>query len=114
MPLRVEQTVNPAAIRAAGTVDNMPPLVSALAVGSITATGATITWTTDEPATSRVDYGRTDIWTEDNHVDGATLVTSHTAVITGLTSAKGYRVLVKNIDAAGNAFTVPMFTFTTS
>src|SRR5205823_1329170 len=35
--------------------DNTPPVLSAIAAVSITASGATITWTSDEAASSQVD-----------------------------------------------------------
>jgi O-glycosyl hydrolase len=37
--------------------DTIPPVISDVAAGPITDTTATITWSTNEPATSRVDYG---------------------------------------------------------
>ena len=37
--------------------DVTPPVISDVAAVDITGTGARITWTTDEPATSQVEYG---------------------------------------------------------
>lgn len=40
-------------------VDTTPPVISNLTAGSITQTGATITWTTNETATHTIKYGTT-------------------------------------------------------
>jgi len=40
-------------------VDTIPPIISAVEVSNITETSAVITWTTDEPATSQIEYGQT-------------------------------------------------------
>ena len=39
--------------------DTTPPVISAVAASGITSSGVTITWTTDEAATSQVEYGLT-------------------------------------------------------
>src|SRR5207249_2650667 len=39
--------------------DVTPPLISAILASGITSSGATIAWTTDEPADSQVEYGPT-------------------------------------------------------
>jgi len=40
-------------------VDTTPPIISGVEVSDITETSAIITWTTDGPATSQVEYGQT-------------------------------------------------------
>jgi hypothetical protein len=62
--------------------DSTPPVISGVSVSSITAYGATITWTTDEPATSQVSYGPT-AYGSTSPLD-STLVTSHTVSVSGL------------------------------
>src|SRR5207245_9082766 len=39
------------------TLDNIPPVISAVSASSITASGATIAWTTNETADTQVEYG---------------------------------------------------------
>ena len=39
------------------TLDTTPPIISAITVSNITETTVTISWATDEPATSQVEYG---------------------------------------------------------
>jgi len=41
-----------------------PLLLSGPTATAVTGTGATISWTTDEPATSVVEYGQTPRWAE--------------------------------------------------
>src|SRR5436853_7249822 len=41
------------------TLDTTAPVISGVAVSAITGSGATITWTTNEAASSEVEYGLT-------------------------------------------------------
>ncbi len=88
------------------TLDETPPVISNVQVTNITATGATITWTTNENADSKVDYGLTagPPYT-DTETDGA-MVTSHSIDLTGLSSGTTYHFRVRSGDGSGNeAFT---------
>jgi len=67
----------------------------------MTTSGATITWTTSESATSQVEYGPTASYGSSSTL-GSTLVTSHTATLTGLTAGATYHYRVRSEDAAGN------------
>ena len=60
---------------------------------------ATVTWTTDEPATSRVDYGTSAGSLTLNVADPA-LVTSHTLQLTGLAPNTTYYFRVTSADGA--------------
>src|SRR3989441_1154545 len=64
-------------------VDTRAPSLSAIASSGITSSAATITWTTDEPADSQVEYGATTAYGSLTAVN-ASLVTSHSQVLTGL------------------------------
>ncbi|TSC72144.1 MAG: fibronectin, type III domain-containing protein, partial [Parcubacteria group bacterium Gr01-1014_38] len=92
--------------------DTTPPVISTVAAGSITNTTATITWTTDEPSDSQVEYGTTITYGSSTTLDPAR-VTSHSQVISGLTANTLYHYRVKSRDAAGNLATSGDFTFTT-
>ena len=93
--------------------DTTPPEISAVASVNVTATGATITFTTNEPAFHQVEYGRTTAYGTLTTLD-TTLRTSHTQVLTGLTSGTVYHYRAHATDAAGNRGMSADFTFTTS
>ena len=86
--------------------DTTPPVISALNAAP-TSSSAVITWTTDEPSTSRVDYGASTpalTFTAGND----TLVTSHTVVLLGLTTGTPYYFRVRSTDVASNTATAPV------
>ena len=93
------------------TVDNTPPVISNIA-SSTGASTSTITWTTDENATSKVVYGFTTAYGSASST--ATLVTSHSIGITGLSSATTYHYAVVSTDSVGNTATSSDQTFTTA
>lgn len=82
------------------TKDTVAPAVS-----SVTASGsevsATITWSTDEPASSQAVYGLTSAYGSSSVLD-ATLVTGHSVSLTGLTAGTTYHFAVISSDQAGN------------
>ena len=96
------------------TVDTTPPVISAVAVSSITATGATFTWTTNEASDTQVNYGLTTAYGTTSPLN-ATDVTSHSVVRTGMTPNTTYHYRVRSRDAAvpGNLALSGDFTFTT-
>ena len=65
------------------------PTISSISSGTPTATGATITWTTDTEASSQVNYGLTTGYGSSTSLD-STLVFSHSQTITGLTCNTTY------------------------
>ena len=83
------------------TVNNsMPPLISALSVSSVTSSGATITWTTDQASTSQVAYGTTTGYGSLSTFNSG-LVTSHSVILTGLTASTNYDFEVLSQNAQG-------------
>jgi glucose/arabinose dehydrogenase len=92
--------------------DTTPPVLSAVTVNSITATDATIAWTTDEASDTQVEYGLTTAYGQSTTLDAA-LTTTHTQSLSGLTPGTLYNYRVKSKDAAGNLATSANFTFTT-
>ncbi len=92
--------------------DATPPVVTGVAAAGMTPTAATISWTTDEAATSQVEYGTTPAYGSLTALDGA-LVTAHGATLNGLDDLpqSHYRVLSR--DQAGNLSTAGPYTFTT-
>jgi hypothetical protein len=113
----------PGASGAAGVVtqnavtDTTAPGISSVASSSITATGATITWLTDEQGSSIVDYGTTTSYgTSTTETDTGTRVISHSVALTGLTGGTTYHFQVRSKDDAGtpNTGTSSDYTFTTT
>lgn len=92
--------------------DLTAPTISAIASGSITGSGATITWTTNEAATSRVEYGTTTGYGSQTTLD-SNLVTSHSVNLTSLTANTTYHYRVKSRDAANNETVSADYTFIT-
>ncbi len=82
------------------------PVIGSVAASSITSSTALITWTTDQASTSVVNYGQT--------VSSATLVTSHSVTLSGLTPNTQYSFSVTSVNAASVSTTSSSYTFTTS
>lgn len=92
--------------------DARPPAVSAVAASGITTTSATITWTTDEPSTSQVEYGSTNAGEAATPVHAA-LATTHSVTLTALPSGHACRYRAASQDAYGNRATSSEQTFAT-
>ena len=92
--------------------DTTPPVISSAGASATTSSGATITWATDEPSDSRVEYGPTTSYGSTT-APNASMVTSHTMTVSGLAQATLYHARVHSRDSAGNAAVSPDFTFTT-
>lgn len=90
--------------------DITPPVISDVAASETTTTGATISWTTDEPSTSQVEY-----WVTTSSLTplDTTLVTSHSVTLTDLTPETTYHFKVRSSDAAGNLAVSTEYSFTT-
>lgn len=83
------------------SADSTAPLISGITVTNITGNSATVSWTTDEPANSMVDYGLT-IAYETGAATNNTSVASHSVNLTGLSPSTLYNFRVRSRDAAGN------------
>lgn len=95
-----------------GTIDTTAPVLSSIASSSITTTGATITWTTNENSDTQVEYGKTTSYGSSSTLN-TSLVTSHSVALSGLTANTLYHYRVKSKDAAGNLATSADYSFTT-
>jgi hypothetical protein len=98
--------------RTLAAADTTAPIISAVTAAGITATGATIRWTTNEAATTQVQYGRTTAYGSTTALN-STRLTSHSQALTGLAAATTYYYRVLSRDAAGNLATSGNFTFRT-
>lgn len=95
------------------SADTTPPEISNINVSNITSSSAQISWTTDEPATSEVNYGTTTGYGQTSTYDSS-LNTEHSVNISGLQSNTGYHFQVKSIDDDNNTGLSSDNTFLTS
>jgi hypothetical protein len=91
--------------------DTTPPAISSVSA-TPNSTTAVVTWTTDEPATSQVEYGTVSPTTA-TPVD-STLVLDHSVTLTGLSPQTNYVYRVNSTDAASNPASSPTLSFTTT
>ena len=75
------------------------PTISNVVVNGITWDSVTITWETDQPADSRVDYGITESY--GSFVSDSTLTTAHGAILAGLTPDTTYHFRVISANTYG-------------
>ena len=92
--------------------DTIPPVMGNIQVRR-RETSATITWTTNEPATSIVAYGVSAAYGSGSVVDN-TLVSQHAITLTGLLSETIYHYQVTSVDSSGNAASSADLTFKTT
>ncbi|MBN4053140.1 fibronectin type III domain-containing protein [bacterium AH-315-L15] len=93
--------------------DITPPALMGITANSVNSNQATIQWGTNEPATSRVEYGPSA-----NYGSFSTSNNSHTTVhlrtLIGLSPSTTYHYRVLSTDATGNPAISGNFTFTTA
>lgn len=87
-----------------------PPVISAV-TSSTGLTTSTITWTTDEAASSQVNYGLTGSYGFSTST--AALVTSHSLTLANLIPSSTYQFQVLSTDSNGNTATTTNSAFTT-
>ena len=93
------------------TLDGTDPVISDIEVVGITTTSARVTWDTNEDADSTVSYGLTSSYT--NTETDEELATSHSILLTDLTSGTTYHFQVLSTDASSNQAFSDDETFTT-
>ncbi len=106
---------NPAStdIETSVTIDTTPPVISSIYSAIQYPPGASITWSTNEDATSRVLYHDVAIGSLTYDVTSLTLTTDHAGIIHGLDQVTSYSFYVTSTDAAGNTSTSDSAVFTT-
>jgi len=82
------------------TPDATPPVIKNISVSSETEASAVITWTTNEPSTSQVEYGKTTEYGLTATSDE--LTTTHSITLSGLEPNTAYHYQVKSKDKADN------------
>jgi regulation of enolase protein 1 (concanavalin A-like superfamily) len=103
---------NPSISSGTGGGDVTAPVISNIQASSITASSATISWTTDEASNSVVNYGLTSSYGSNS--SNATLATAHSINLTGLSPSTTYHYRVNSTDASNNTASSGDLTFTTS
>lgn len=91
--------------------DLTPPVISNINVVT-TNTAATVTWTTDEGATSKIEYGLTNAYEKPAVVDNA-LVTQHSFTLDGLQANSNYNFRLSGTDYNNNTATTTNLVFHT-
>ncbi|MBU2431900.1 MAG: DNRLRE domain-containing protein, partial [Proteobacteria bacterium] len=80
--------------------DTTAPVISDIVVSNISNYQATITWQTDEPSTSTVEYGPGTGY--GNQATDPTLTTTHSITLTGLDPHTTYHFRVRSADPSAN------------
>lgn len=93
--------------------DTQAPVISSVASSGITSSGATITWSTNEPADSQVEYGINTSYGTLTPLD-TNLAQNHSVTLSGLSVNTTYHYRVRSKDAAGNLAVSGDYTFTTA
>lgn len=95
--------------------DTTAPVISAISASSVSNTrnaDATITWNTNEAASSLVEYGLTTAYGSYGSLD-TNLTTQHSQALSGLAAATVYHFRIQSTDGSKNTATSPDQTFTT-
>ena len=105
-------TMDLGAYEYAVTAITPPPVISGVFVSAAYADSAIVNWSTDQPATSYVQYGLTS-YTNTTPTD-PTLVTSHSVTVSSLTASTLYHFRVGSSNSSGGTTLSPDYTLTTS
>jgi hypothetical protein len=97
---------------AADSPDYTAPAISDVHVTNITYEDATISWVTNEPATSQIEYDSDLTYGETTPLDSS-MVSDHFITLNNLHNGKDYHFRVKSIDSAGNVSISPNTEFVT-
>jgi peroxiredoxin/chitodextrinase len=81
--------------------DTTPPNLSNVIVTSLSTTSVNISWSTDEPSDSQINYGLDNSYGNSTDVD-TNMVNDHSMTLTGLSPGTGYHYQAVSSDAAGN------------
>ena len=92
--------------------DTIPPVLSAIAA-SVTSGSAQVSWSTDEPATSQVEYGTSTAYGSTTTMDSS-LLANHSQMLSGLQSSTLYHFRIWSVDSANNVAISGDNTFTTA
>jgi N,N-dimethylformamidase beta subunit-like protein/uncharacterized protein DUF4082/Big-like domain-containing protein len=89
-------------------VDTTPPAIGDVAATAVDSSVANVTWTTNEDATSAVDYSTDSTFqTQTQTVSDPAFVRAHSLRISGLLASTHYYIRVRSTDRAGNTAVSP-------
>jgi len=91
-----------------------PVITAGPVVAAVADTSAIIQWSTDEPASSRVEYGSSTSFTNNESSEAGVFVKNHSIRLSALAPATTYYARVHSIDPDGNATVSSTFSFTTA
>ncbi|MFC2018008.1 fibronectin type III domain-containing protein [Chloroflexota bacterium] len=96
--------------------DTTPPIISGITVSYITSATAKISWATDEPATSNIEYGPDTSYgySYPSPADTTANATNHSWVLGNLSPDTTYHFRIKSADNAGNEAVSGDYNFTTN
>jgi|GEM_PF-6931363 len=80
--------------------DQYPPTISNIQIQNVGLTTATVTWTTNEPTNSKIEYGKTTSY--GSIVQESELKTSHQLTLTNLEPASTYHFCIHSKDGSNN------------
>jgi hypothetical protein len=86
---------------------------SGVSTSSITQNSAVITWQTNKPSDSQVDYGTTTAYGSGSPANSS-LVTSHSVTLTGLSASTTYDYQIRSQDAGGSVVVLGNYSFKTT
>ncbi|TSK05051.1 MAG: choice-of-anchor D domain-containing protein [Geobacter sp.] len=108
----ISGTILPAqSVTADWTLTSLAATISAISAPPLTADSTVITWTTNQPATSLVEYGETTSY--GNSVSDAAFTTTHSIAISGLKPSTTYHFRVSSTNTEGYTSTAADTTFST-
>ena len=93
------------------TVDSLPPVISVIQPAPAL-DSAIVTWTTNEPSSSQIEYG-TSVAYGFETTPQPSLVTNHGVTLSGLNQNTTYHYRIKSIDSCGNQAVSSDLTVTT-
>ena len=93
--------------------DTRPPRITDVRYVSVSNNSATITWVTDEPGDTQIEYGTSSAYGLSTELNPA-LAIFHSQALSGLAAGTVYHFRVKSDDAARNLAVSDDFTFTTT
>ncbi len=98
------------------TPDTIAPIISSLSTTSTASTSVSVTWSTNEKATSTLWYGTTTPLnvSSASRLDNGTWKTYHSYSLSGLSASSTYYYLVKVSDQANNSTTTAEHSFMTA
>jgi phosphodiesterase/alkaline phosphatase D-like protein len=88
------------------------PYVGYVSYWGITSSGVTVSWSTDQPATTQIAYGTSSALGQFTSLD-STMVFSHGVILTGLTPGTTYYFVAQSTNASGSTGHSQTYSFTT-